>query len=623
MKLSLIPQPHRIRTNQGRFAIPRSGCIAIGQGSLYDMAADIADLFPGHAIAAAAPGLPATLTIALDASLKPGAYRLQVAASGVSVAAQSHAAAFHGLQTLRQVAAQVPSGTLPALRIDDWPDFRDRGVYYDVCRGRVPKLERLLEQAELLSRYKINHLQLYVEHTFRFRGHPDIGKGASPLTPEDILQLDGYCRDRHIELVPSLASFGHLATVLKHPQYRHLAEDWGIGKYLSPEAGGHRCIPGWTLSPANPDIYPFLDSLFAEFLPLFTSHRFNVCCDETWDLGLGQSYELCQEKGKGRVYLDHIIKLNELCKKHGKRMMFWGDIIRNHPELVKDVPKDVTVLDWGYTHNMNFDRIRDFVSTGLDTIACPSVCGYVTMFPRIHASAGNIAGWARAGVKHGASGILNTDWGDGGHYNFMECAWYGYLFGAEQSWNARADRSTFTRRFCKLFMGADSAALARAVDELGDISDVWCQGFYQSMWQHVFFARPGEQPLNLPAVHGSLCRNGMITEQTVHLDAPFGRRTVRRLERLREVFVRVQKQSGTDPSKVLPYWVFGVDTMMHAARKLTVLGPGGSDTPAARRALKRELTSLMERFEKLWLARNATSEIRITLRRYRRVLNAL
>jgi len=62
-----------------------------------------------------------------------------------------------------------------------WPDFPDRAIYHDVARGRVPKLERLKELADLLSRFKINQLQLYIEHTLKFRRHPSIGKNASAL----------------------------------------------------------------------------------------------------------------------------------------------------------------------------------------------------------------------------------------------------------------------------------------------------------------------------------------------------------------------------------------------------------------------------------------------------------
>ena len=100
-----------------------------------------------------------------------------------------------------------------------------------------------------------------------------------------------------------------------------------------------------------------------------------MCCDEVWDLGEGQSGDLAREIGKGRLHLRHIRKLRDLAAAHGKRIMLWGDIVRNYPELIPDIPKDVTCLDWGYDADMDFDRVEDFTATGLATYVCPSVCG--------------------------------------------------------------------------------------------------------------------------------------------------------------------------------------------------------------------------------------------------------
>ena len=83
------------------------------------------------------------------------------------------------------------------------------------------------------------------------------------------------------------------------------------------------------------------------------------------------------------------------------------------------------------------------------------------------------------------------------------------------------------------------------------------------------------------------------------------------------------KWRGADPHGVLPYWIFAIDTLYHAARKLGGLGPGGKDTPGARRQLRRHMSALRERFEDLWMRRNRRSEIRITLGRYDRAVKAL
>jgi len=50
----------------------------------------------------------------------------------------------------------------------------------------------------------------YVENVFTFKKHPEIGRGYSPFTPEEILSLQEHCKKHHIRLVGSLSSFGHL-----------------------------------------------------------------------------------------------------------------------------------------------------------------------------------------------------------------------------------------------------------------------------------------------------------------------------------------------------------------------------------------------------------------------------
>jgi hexosaminidase len=68
---------------------------------------------------------------------------------------------------------------LPCLKIRDWPDFARRGVMLDISRGRVPKLETLLELVGHLADFKINEFQLYTEHTFAYRRtHPSGKAGA-------------------------------------------------------------------------------------------------------------------------------------------------------------------------------------------------------------------------------------------------------------------------------------------------------------------------------------------------------------------------------------------------------------------------------------------------------------
>jgi hypothetical protein len=165
----------------------------------------------------------------------------------------------------------------------------------------------------------------------------------------------------------------------------------------------------------------------------------------------------------------------------------------------------------------------------------------------------------------------------------------------------------------------------RAIRGLGDVAHLSVPGYYQSVWQHILFAAPGDPVLSIEKpVLCSVARNGKIAARKIRVDAALGEKTRGQLERIRSVLAALENRSGAaDVLGVLPYWLFATDTMILAARKLAVLGPGGGDTPEARRSLKREMTSLAGRFERLWMARNRRSEIGITLKRYRRAIASL
>lgn len=628
MNSVLIPQPQQLRRTAGTCSLSAAPVLGIPNAAWRPAADAVRQALPKSSIHAAAPGPRYDVRWTCDPRQPEEGYRLTIAPAGVTIASATPRAGFWGAQTLRQILAQSPGGCLPCMEITDAPDFHDRGYYYDLARGRVPTMGRLKELIDLLAAHKMNHLQFYIEHTFAYHGHPDIGKNASPLSAQDILDLDDHAARQYVELVPSLATFGHLSPVLSLPQYHDLAEDFGVGRYRDTEGvppWAVKWLRAWTLSPANPRIYPFLDSLFAEFLPLFRSKRFNVCCDETWDLGCGQSYELAKKIGKGELYVRHLLKLYELCGKYGKQMMFWGDIIRHHPELIKKLPRDAVVLDWGYGYNHKFDSIADFRKSGLPFMACPSTSSYVAFFPRAPQSRANVHGFAVAAKREGALGILNTEWGDGGHYNFLECSWPETLYGAEQSWNTGADVQNYTARFLQTTMrlpASDCAKAARTLDRLGEISFLSADGYYQSALRHIFFAKTDDPIVSGKEFNLTLCEKGVIRTATQALDARCGAELARELKTIRAQMLAWRRNKGCDPLGLLPYWIFAADCMHFAACKLVVL-TGARNTPAQRRKLAMEQGKLLERFRTLWLARNQRSEIGITIKGYRKAIASL
>ena len=388
-----------------------------------------------------------TLRLAPQAVPQSQGYHLIIAPQGITIQGHDQTGLFYGVCTLRQLLTQAAGGSLPCLQVTDWPDFPARGVMLDISRDRVPTMQTLFELVDRLASWKINQFQLYIEHTFAYRSHPEAWQSASPITGDEILALDEYCRQRFIELVPNQNSLGHLTRWLKLPRYAPLSEihgafevPWGISQ--GP----------FSLAPANPGSLELVCSLYDELLPHFTSRMVNVGLDESFDVGKGQSKQLCDQFGAHRVYLDYLLKVYQEVSRRGFKMQFWGDIILEAPELIPELPRDVIGLLWGYDADHPFDEQgRRFKEAGVPFYVCPGTSSWNSIAGRTDNAVANLCSAAENGLKHGAIGFLNTDWGDNGHWQSLPVSCLGFAVGAAYSWcletNLEMDVPTLLSRY--------------------------------------------------------------------------------------------------------------------------------------------------------------------------------
>lgn len=434
----LIPKPKDVEEKEGCFFLSMESRIVLpakGRGDYMVQARILRDCIRKWA------GLPLTVSrgeaekgdicLKCDPSLGMQAYCVEIDAGKAVLSGGDAAGLLYAVETLCQVVEQS-AGALPCMRITDAPAFLHRGYYLDQARGRVLKLEQLKQIVDRLCRYKINEFQLYVEHTYLFRNLSEMWRAETPLTAEDILELDRYCRDRQVELIPSLASFGHLYMLLSTKSYGGLCEmehSWNQPFSFWDRLRHH------TINVADSASLELMKGMLEEYMALFTSDRFNICADETFDLGKGKAETLAKDRGVHRIYVDFVKELCTFLIGHGKQPMFWGDILSAEPELIKELPKEVICLNWGYSPDQREEDSRRIAETGAIQYLCPGVAGWDQWMNRISDSYQNIVRMCSYAEKYHASGILNTDWGDFGHVNFPDFSIPGLIYGAAFSWN--------------------------------------------------------------------------------------------------------------------------------------------------------------------------------------------
>ena len=392
-------------------------------------------------------------------------YILKIAPEFVKIIAQTNAGIFYGIQTLKQlISANTTDNKIPCLIIYDSPDISIRAWQDDISRGPIPTTEYLKKQIKKMASFKLNYFTLYTEHVFKLQKHPGIAP-EDGITSEDIQALTNFAKKYNVTFIGNYQSFGHMEKTLRHPDYKYLAENSHI------------------ISPTLKESYEFLGDVYEEIVPVYSGQFFNINCDETFGLGEEKSKAMVDRIGIEGVYASHINKLDSLLKPYNKSILMWGDIATKYPGIVNQLPKNITVVAWGYHAADSFDyAITPISNNGLNFWVAPGINCWGNIFPNLHATEINIYNFIRDGYKYNLTGVLNTTWDDDG-LNFFENNWHGLCWGAENSWSApspnfskeasEAERemrySNFNLSFDAIFFGLKDESLTKQMIKFSDL----------------------------------------------------------------------------------------------------------------------------------------------------------
>ncbi|MDP9864582.1 MULTISPECIES: beta-N-acetylhexosaminidase [Streptosporangium] len=261
---------------------PASGSFALSPGTSVSGPAELVDgLRSALAVLDLRPAEAGAVVVERDASLGAEAYRLEVTAAEVRIAAGDRAGAFYAGQTLRQLLPDAAfrtvaqaGWTVPSCRVEDAPRFSWRGVHLDVARHFMPKRE-VLRMVDLMAAHKLNRLHLHlvddqgwrVESRIAPRLHevashrPRTATGRREDGPafdevphggyytlDDLAEIASYARARAVTIVPEIDVPGHASAILaaypaldaratdgREPEPFTVLDRWGISPaILSP-----------------------------------------------------------------------------------------------------------------------------------------------------------------------------------------------------------------------------------------------------------------------------------------------------------------------------------------------------------------------------------------------------
>lgn len=398
-------------------------------------------------------------------------YELNVAENSVSIKAQSVAGAFYAIQTLRQI---FEHNEIPCLYIKDEPDFKYRGFYHDVTRGKIPTVSTVKKLIDNMAYYKLNSLQFYIEHTFEFEEYRDLKEEYGCFSSDEIKEIDAYCKLNFIDFIPSLSTFGHLYELLNQDKYKHLRmlKECDDTNFWGSRMAHH------TIDPLNPESICVIKSLIEQYVPNFESDYFNICCDETFDL---KEYEK-QGKDVGKIYIDFVKQIIDYVMQKDKKVMMWADILLKYPETINVLPDNICFLNWNYNKEPNEENVSKFEKMNKTQIVCPGTSSWSRLCENVDIEEKNISLMSEYGYKHNALGLLNTNWGDWGNPCSLELAMYGLVLGAEKSWSVKTEiNNEFYKRVnLILFKNENGIQLLKELSSLHELIswNTFCENYY-------------------------------------------------------------------------------------------------------------------------------------------------
>lgn len=284
-----------------------------------------------------------------DSGLGSEGYLFQVTNS-VTISAHTSTGIFYGTRTALQILQQdyaqshIPRGTAR-----DYPSYAERGFMLDVGR-KFFSITALEDYVRFMAWYKMNDFHLHFNDNemhvnndpnwmhkyaaFRLNSprFPGLAAKDGSYSEQDIRALELVAQQYNVAITPEIDAPAH---ALAFTQYR-------------PDLVNQQASKEF-LDLSNPGTYTFLNAIWNEFLPWFTSPQIDIGADEYSPADAGS-------------YRQFINTYDAFMRQRGKTVRMWGSLSEIKSSI--KVNTDIVIDVWDNT----WSNPRDMVNQGFHII---------------------------------------------------------------------------------------------------------------------------------------------------------------------------------------------------------------------------------------------------------------
>lgn len=368
----VIPELRQWQGADGMVAISPSTKVIYVNAELADAAEAMAEdygLLFGKAMktknASKAPKGTIIMALTDDKELGDEGYSIKID-DCIAIEANTPTGAYWATRTLLQILEQYEGTHLPKGTIRDWPDYALRGLLLDCARKFIP-MDYLKTFTKAMAYYKMNTIQVHLnDNGFKQYFGNDWDKTyaafrlESELFPELTAKDGSYGKDEFRQFQKDAAKMGvNIIPEIDIPAhslaFTHYRKEFGSEKYGMDH-----------LDLFNENLYPFLDSLFTEYLegedPVFVSKQVNIGTDE-----YSNAEKAVVEKF--RYLTDRYIRFVE---SFGKQAMVWGAL--THAKGDTPVKSENVIMNCWYN---GYANPADMKALGYELVSIPDGAVYI------------------------------------------------------------------------------------------------------------------------------------------------------------------------------------------------------------------------------------------------------
>ena len=273
--------------------------------------------------------------------------------------------------------------------------------------------------------------------------------------------------------------------------------------------------------------------------------------------------------------------------------------------MIDELPKDLIAKEWGYEADHPFEaNSAKFAAAGLSFYVCAGTSAWNSIAGRTDNALGNLRNAAHNGLKHGAAGFLNTDWGDNGHWQVASVSDLGLAMGAAYAWALEANRALDVAQAVSQHAFDDaSGALGRVAYDLGNIYRIaGVEPHNSSAFFHML-----QMPLNVMVGYRDTVPIEVLQRALAAIDAAIAP-------------LAQAHSTRPDATLLMREFAFTARLLRHACHR--ALWGYAAQPEAARAAdLRAELQDLVREFQAVWLARHRPGGLHDSLAYFDNALN--